>query len=58
MLIIRYLIDYMLIMRTLMLLLMMMMMQMQRATEEEGRSKMEELTKGLETKMQGYRLLI
>jgi len=30
-------------------------LQMQKAAEEEGRSKMEELTKGLETKMQGYR---
>ena len=32
------------------------MTQVQRAAEEEGRSKLEELTKGLEAKMQGYRL--
>ena len=33
----------------------MMIMQMQRAGEEEKRSKMEALTKGLEAKLQGYR---
>jgi len=30
-------------------------LQVQRAAEEEGRSKLEEFTKGLEAKMQGYR---
>ena len=55
-------------MRTVMMMMMVMMMtkmmmvmmvlQMQRAAEEEGRSKLEEFTKGLEAKMQGYRLTI
>ena len=54
-------------MRTVMMMMMvmvtkmmmvMMVLQMQRAAEEEGRSKLEEFTKGLEAKMQGYRLTI
>ena len=40
------------------MIMVMMMMQMQRAAEEQGRSKMEEFTQGLEAKMQGYRSVI
>ena len=40
------------------MMMVMMVLQMQRAAEEEGRSKLEEFTKGLEAKMQGYRLTI
>ena len=44
--------------KMMMVMMVMMVLQMQRAAEEEGRSKLEEFTKGLEAKMQGYRLTI
>ena len=48
----------MMVMMMTKMMMVMMVLQMQRAAEEEGRSKLEEFTKGLEAKMQGYRLTI